>query len=70
MSEKSKHSKQFINRWKEQAPKGLKLIVALIRPIEEGRTRVSDNCPELRYYICGRGVRELLGGLVQFLAWY
>ena len=59
MSEKSKHSKQFINCWKEQVPTARKLIVALISPIEEGRTKISENYPELRY-ISGRCARELL----------
>lgn len=67
MSKKRKHAKSFIEAW-NNGSSGQGLVVVLVSP-EEGESKVSSDYPQLRY-INGGYARELLGGLVQFMAWY
>ena len=71
MTKKRRRIKAFFNDWNQHPPKeGLGLLVAIVNPLEMNvRTAEASDCSALRY-IYGEDARELLGGLVQFLAWY
>ena len=70
LTTKRRHIKIFSEAWRKHPPRGLRLLVAIVNPLDmSSLTRPSGDCTDLRY-IYGEDARELLGGLVQFLPWY
>ena len=70
MTKKRKHVRELATLWGEDPPNGWSLVVVVVSPLEKtARSRVSQQCPELRY-VYGDDTKQLLGGLVQFMAWY
>ena len=60
---------QLVQVEPDYLPGSLEIALGTESPLEEGASKVSSDHPQLRY-INGGHARELLGGLVQFLAWY
>ena len=69
MNTKKKHSRKFLEAYRRDESRDQKIIVVIISPFANGQSRESSETSGL-WYVYGEEAKKLLGGLVQFLAWY